>query len=108
MLTVSATAAEAIQLLVEHAEAPESAGLRITAGAPTDQGTPLSLELVDGPLPDDQVVADGDATVFLESQVAPYLDDAILEAHVDDGEIAFALRDSDASQSASQNGADPH
>ena len=108
MLTVSASAAEAIQLLVEHSDAPESAGIRITAGAPTDQGTPLALELVDGPQPDDEVVDDGAAAVFLEPQVAPYLAESVLEAHVDDGEVAFALRDNDAPERPSRNGSQPH
>jgi Fe-S cluster assembly iron-binding protein IscA len=108
VLTVSASAAEAIQLLVEHSDAPESAGIRITAGAPTDQGTPLALELVDGPQPDDEVVDDGEAAVFLEPQVAPYLAESVLEARVDDGEVAFALRDNDRSDSPSHNGSQPH
>jgi Fe-S cluster assembly iron-binding protein IscA len=112
VLTVSQSAAEAILLLVEHSDAPESAGIRITAGAPTDHGTPLALELVDGPHPDDEVVADGEASVFLEPQVAPYLADSVLEAHVDDGEVAFALRDNDRdndpSERPSHNGAGPH
>jgi len=108
VLTVSPSAAEAIQLLVEHSDAPESAGIRITAGAPTDQGTPLALELVDGPQPDDEVVNDGEAAVFLEPQVAPYLADAVLEAQVDGGEVAFALRDNDVSERPSPNGAQPH
>jgi Fe-S cluster assembly iron-binding protein IscA len=108
VLTVSATAVEAIQLLVEHSEAPESAGIRITAGEPTDEGTPLALELVDGPQPDDEVVAGGDASVFLEPQVAPYLADAVLEAHVDGDEVAFALRDNDPSERPSRNGSQAH
>ena len=78
------------------------------AGAPTDEGTPRALELVDGPHPDDEVVADGAAAVFLEPQVAPYLAEAVLEAHVDDGEVAFALRDNDPSERPSQNGSQPH
>jgi Fe-S cluster assembly iron-binding protein IscA len=109
MLTVSASASEAIQLLVEHSDAPESAGIRITAGEPTDEGTPLALELVDGPQPDDEVVAGGgEAAVFLEPQVAPYLADAVLEAQVDDGEVAFALRNNDPSERPSRNGTQPH
>lgn len=108
MLTLSPTASEAITLLVEHSDVSDSAGLRIAAGEPTEEGTPLSLSLVDEPEPDDQVVADGEATVFLEPQVVPFLDDAVLDAQVNDGEIAFALRDNEASRQASENGTDPH
>lgn len=107
MLTVSPTAAEAITLLVENSDVPDSGGLRITAGEPTDQGTPLALEIVEAPQPDDEVIAATDATVFLEPHVAPYLADAVLDAQVEDGAIAFALHDSDPTQPASQNGAGP-
>jgi len=108
VLTLSPTASEAIALLVEHSDVSDCAGLRIAAGEPTEQGTPLALSLVDEPEPDDEVVADGDATVFLEPRVVPYLDDAVLEAQVNDGEIAFALRDNEVSKRASENGTNPH
>lgn len=107
MLTLSPTAAEAIALLVENSDVPPSAGIRIAAGEPTGQGTPLSLSLVEAPQPDDEVIAEGEASVFLEPQVAPYLEEAVLDAQVSDGEVAFALRDNDASQQASENGAGP-
>ena len=52
MLTLTPTASDAIRRLVETAGAPDSAGIRIAAGEPTDQGTPLNLSLVEGPEPD--------------------------------------------------------
>ncbi len=107
MLTVSPTAAEAITKLVESASAPDTAGIRIAAGQPTEQGTPLSLSLVDGPQPDDEVVQERDAAVFLEPQVAPYLADAMLDAQVSDGEVAFALRDDAGAPPPSPNGTQP-
>ncbi len=108
MLTVSPTAAEAISLLVEHSDVAQSGGLRIAAGEPTDQGTPLALAIVEAPQADDEVNAGTDATVYVEPQVAPYLAEAVLDAQVKDGEIAFALHDSDPTQPASENGAGPH
>lgn len=107
MLTVSPTASEAIALLVENSDVPESGGIRIAAGEPTAQGTPLSLSLVEAPQPDDEVITGGDASVFLEPEVAPYLEQTVLDAQVNEGEIAFALVDSDASQGMSDNGAGP-
>lgn len=107
MLTVSPTAAEAIQLLVESSDLPESGGIRIAAGEPTEQGTPLSLALVEAPQPEDEVVGGEDGAVFLEPQVAEYLDTAVLDAQVQEGEIAFALHEADASQPSSQDGAQP-
>lgn len=107
MLTVSPTAAEAITLLVENSEVPDSAGIRIAAGEPTEQGTPLSLSLVAEPQPEDEVIAEGEASVFLEPQAAQYLDEAVLDAEVHDGEVAFALRDSETSRQAPENGTNP-
>ncbi|MDP2710557.1 MAG: hypothetical protein Q8O56_05005 [Solirubrobacteraceae bacterium] len=105
MLTVSATASEAIRLLVESSDAPESAGVRIAAGEPTEAGTPLSLALVEAPEPGDEVIAD---EVFLEPQVAPYLEATVLDAQVHEGEVAFALHDlDDADEQTSRNGSTP-
>lgn len=107
MLTISPTATEAIRLLVENAEAPESAGIRIAAGEPTDQGMPLELALVDSPEPGDEVVAADEATVFLEPQVVPYLADTTLDAQVSDGQVAFALHDNGQAGPPSRNGDSP-
>jgi Fe-S cluster assembly iron-binding protein IscA len=107
VLTVTPTAAEAIRQLVDSSEAPESAGMRIAAGAPTDEGTPLQLAIVDGPEPGDEVVAGGEASVFLEPQVAEYLDDTVLDARVRDDKVEFALRDSRGPQPPSENGSQP-
>ena len=107
MLTISPTANEAIRLLVENADAPESAGIRIAAGEPTDRGTPLELALVDSPEPGDEVVATEEATVFLEPQVVPYLADTVLDAQVSEGQVAFELHDNDPSGPPSRNGSSP-
>jgi Fe-S cluster assembly iron-binding protein IscA len=96
VLTLTPTASEAIKQLVDSADVPDSAGVRIVAGEPTDQGTPLQLALVEGPEPGDEVIADGDASVFLEPQVAGYLDDTVLDASVSEGQVEFALRDQSA------------
>lgn len=105
MLTVTATATDAIRQLVDSSEIEaDTAGIRIAAGEATEQGTTLSLALADGPEPGDEVV-DGDASVFLEPAVADYLEDVVLDAQVNDGEVAFALRDPD--QKPSRNGSEP-
>lgn len=93
MLTITSTASDAIRQLVEGAGACDTAGVRITAGEPTDEGTPLRVELVDGPEPGDEVVTGNEASVFVEEQVSPYLDETVLDARVHDGEVEFALRD---------------
>ena len=104
MLTVSPTAAEAIQMLVESSDLPESGGDPDAAGEPTEQGTPLSLSLVEAPQPEDEVVRGDDGAVFLEPAVAEYLETAVLDAQVQEGEIAFAIHESDVSKPSSQDG----
>lgn len=94
MLTVSPTAADAIRQLTESGDAPDSAGIRIAAGGPTEDGSTLSLALVNAPEPDDEVVSpDGATQVYLEPQVVPFLEGAVLEAQTSDAGVAFSLRE---------------
>ncbi len=107
MLTISPTASEAIAMLAQGTAAPDAAGVRIAAGEPTAEGTPLALSLVEGPQPQDEIIVGEQGTVFVEPQVAPYLEDSVLDAQVNDGEVAFALRDGAPQAQASQDGAGP-
>ena len=94
MLTLTPVAAEAVRKLVEAAPVDdEGGGVRITAGETTPEGTPLQLTLVDGPEPADESVDEHGAHVFLESAVAPFLEDKILDAQLKDEGVAFAVRE---------------
>ena len=93
MLTMTPMASEAIRQLVHAAELPESAGIRIAQGAVTEQGTALELALVDTPADADQVVEEQGASIFVEPEVAPLLDDKILDAQVAQGQVSFELRE---------------
>jgi iron-sulfur cluster assembly protein len=109
MLTITPTASALIRQLVDTSDVPESAGVRIAAGEPTDLGTPLELALVDGPEPGDEVVGGEDASVFLEPEIAGDLDHTVLDAEmIDDGRIQFALRDDSGPAPPSRNGSTPH
>jgi Fe-S cluster assembly iron-binding protein IscA len=107
VLTITPSAADAIRQLVEHSDVPESGGVRIAAGEPTEQGTPLQLALVEGPEPGDEVIGADAAAVFLEPLVAEVLEDTILDAHISDGEVEFALRDNAPLPPISTNGKGP-
>jgi Fe-S cluster assembly iron-binding protein IscA len=107
MLTISEGASEAIRRLVESADLPDSAGLRIAAGDTTEQGTPLELALVESPGADDEVVADSGAAVFLEPEIAPALEDVILDAQISDDEVAFVIREQALQPPPATNGASP-
>jgi iron-sulfur cluster assembly protein len=94
VLTITPTASELIRQLVDASDVPDSAGVRIAAGEPTAHGTTLELALVVGPEPGDEVVNGGEASVFLEPEIAEDLDHTVLDAEVvGDGRIQFALRD---------------
>lgn len=87
MLTLTENASTIISDIAE--QIPEATGLRIStaSGAETFEVAPAPQ-----PEPGDQVVEDGDATVFLDRDAALQLDDKVLDAAVDQtGNVQFAL-----------------
>jgi iron-sulfur cluster assembly protein len=96
MLTITANAAEAVrQISAGSGLAPEP-GLRIAAGEPGPQGTPLELSVTGGAESTDQTVETGGARVYLEELVAPALDDKVLDAQIEDDQVRFALHEAPA------------
>lgn len=93
MLTLTPTAAEAVRQLSGASGLEPDPGLRISPGDPTPQGTPLQLELTAGPLEDDQTVEDDGAFVYMQSEIAEFLDDKLLDATVDSGGVRFTISD---------------
>jgi iron-sulfur cluster assembly protein len=95
LLAITETAATAIKSLTASQEQPDEAGVRIAARETADVDTPESLKLsvVDGPAEEDQVVEEHGAHVFLEAQVASYLDDKLLDASIDGQQVRFAVSD---------------
>ncbi|MEO8107820.1 MAG: Fe-S cluster assembly protein HesB [Actinomycetes bacterium] len=86
MLTLTDNAQAAVRTLTQDPETPENAGLRITPG---NEG--LELMLVAEPVPGDALIDDGGARVFVEPQTAKLLDEATLDAQVEDGAVNFFL-----------------
>lgn len=93
MLAISPKASEAITAALERVAVPESAGLRLTAGPQTSDGTAVNIAFVTAPEPDDHVIeTDAAADVFVAPAAAELLDDQVLDADVaSDGAIRFAL-----------------
>jgi iron-sulfur cluster assembly protein len=90
MLQLSANATTAIRGLMDRPERPDISGLRI-AGDQEGSGQ-LSVSTAGMPEEGDQVVENRGARVFLEPDVAPLLDDKVLDATVDEqGRVAFSL-----------------
>ena len=97
MLTITDTAAEAVRQLSAGSGLEPEPGLRIAPGEPTSTGTPLELSLAPGPETNDQTVVEGGATVYVEEEVAGFLDDKVLDASMEDGRVRFRLGDAPAS-----------
>jgi iron-sulfur cluster assembly protein len=89
MLTLTQTAAEAVEELVAQVPLAEDGGVRIR-----DTGGPAGFELSVVPLPEpqDTVVVEHGARVFLDESAAAALDDRVLDAEFsNDGALRFAL-----------------
>lgn len=97
MLTMTENAAEAVRQLSSGSGLEPEPGLRIAPGEPSATGTPLELSLAPGPESNDQTVEEGGATVYVEQELAAFLDDKVLDASVEDGRVRFRLGDAPAS-----------
>lgn len=87
MLTLSPSAVQAVDTLLHMPEIPDDAGLRIRS----DGESQLSIELATEPAPGDQVIEEGGARVFVDSEAAPMLDQAELQARREGDQLAFGL-----------------
>ena len=96
MLTLTPTAAEAVRRLVDSAPTETAEGLRIAPGQATAAGTSLEITIVDGPELDDQEVLEAGAHVFLEPEVAEFMEDKVLDAELEETGVRFSIRDQDA------------
>jgi iron-sulfur cluster assembly protein len=93
VLTLTPTAAEAVRRLVDNAPTEAAEGLRIAPGQATAEGTSLQISIVDGPEIDDQEVLESGAHVFLEPEVAEFMEDKVLDAEVEETGVRFSIRD---------------
>jgi iron-sulfur cluster assembly protein len=87
MLTLSSSAVDAVDTILQSPEIPDDAGLRIdTAGE-----SQFTIEIAPEPAPGDQVIEEGGARVFVDSEAAPMLDHAELDARREGDQVAFGL-----------------
>ena len=93
MLTLTPTAAEAVRRLVDSAPTETAEGLRIAPGHATAEGTSLEITIVDGPELEDQEVLEAGAHVFLEPEVAEFMEDKVLDAELEETGVRFSIRD---------------
>ena len=89
MLTLTDRAAATIRSLTSQPGIPEETGLRMTVQE-SDPGT-LTLSL-EAPQPDDAVIEDAGARVFIQQDAASIVEDRELDAQLDDeGRASFML-----------------
>ncbi len=89
MLTLTDRAAETIRLLTSQPGVPADTGLRMSL-QDNEAGT-LALSLA-GPQPDDAVIEEAGARVFVQRDAAPMVADRELDAELDEqGRASFRL-----------------
>ena len=90
MLTLTNNASTAVKDLAERATGSDSAGLRISTISENPQDYEVKVSVT--PEPDDVIVQNDGAQVFLESRAAEALADRVLDATVEqDGAVRFQL-----------------
>jgi Fe-S cluster assembly iron-binding protein IscA len=93
MLALTDNAAEAVKDIVSTADEPiETGGLRMVAEQ-AEAGANLRLSVVALPAEDDEVVEEHGARVFLEPAAAALLDEKVLDARVEQNQVAFMIAD---------------
>ena len=93
LLALTDSAVEAVKSIVSSSEeASEMGGLRMVAER---AGTQANFQLSVVPLPaeDDEVIDEQGARVFLEPEAASLLDEKILDASVEQDQVAFTIAD---------------
>lgn len=93
MLTITEDAVEALDTIVESAPVSDDAGVRISRQMDDNGQAGLGISLVEQPEPTDQVLEiEGDhVPVFVEADAAPALEDKVLDARVQDGQVGFVV-----------------
>jgi Fe-S cluster assembly iron-binding protein IscA len=93
MLTLTPNAAAVVTSLLDNADLPESASVRIQPEGDAADETSIGIAIVDRPGSDDeQVPAGPDSAVFVASDIAELLDGQVLDAEIEEGNVAFTLR----------------
>jgi iron-sulfur cluster assembly protein len=93
LLALTGSAAEAVKdILSSSDEVPETGGLRIVAERAETQAN-FELSVVPLPAEDDEVIDEEGARIFLEPEAASLLDDKVLDARVEQNQVAFTIAD---------------
>lgn len=94
MLTITTGAAQAIHAIVESSPIPQG-GVKISAKPVSDSESRLELSIVEGPTESDNVIEEEGTKVFVEDAVSDYLNDKVLDAQVEEGQVHFTIQEQD-------------
>ena len=92
LLALTDSAVEAVKDIVSSSEVPETGGLRMVAERAGTRAS-FQLSIVRVPAEDDEVIDEQGARVFLEPDAASLLDDKVLDADVEQNQVAFTIAD---------------
>ncbi|HET7647531.1 MAG TPA: hypothetical protein VFK17_03110 [Gaiellaceae bacterium] len=91
MLALTDRAVQAVKDIVSAADVtPETGGLRMAAEHVGAQAN-LELSVVSLPAEDDDVIEEHGARLFLDRSASQLLDDKVLDAAVEEHQVAFTL-----------------
>jgi iron-sulfur cluster assembly protein len=87
-----------VEDILSRSGVPDGSGVRIVQAEPNPAGElaadKLGLVLAAGPDPTDQVIEEAGARIFVETgAVAEFVDDKELDAHQDEDQVRFMIRD---------------
>ncbi len=93
MLALTDSAVQAVKDMVSSVEeVPASGGLRVIADRDGNQAT-FRLDVVALPAESDEVIEEQGARVFLDQEASSLLDDKVLDASLEQNQVAFMLAD---------------
>lgn len=92
MLTLTPAATAAVTTLLENPGLPENAGLRLHQATDPTGRPAIGIDIVEAPEPDDEHVPTGDSELFVAPEVSEALSDLVLDAEIDQQNVAFTLR----------------
>ena len=94
LLALTDSAVQAVKDIVSSSdEVAETGGLRMVAQRAGTQAANFQLSVVRLPSEDDEVIEEEGVRVFLEPEAASLLDDKVLDADVEQNQVAFTIAD---------------
>lgn len=93
MLTVTPAASAAVAAVLDSPQVPDGAGLRLQQGLDASGNTSIGIAIVEeAEAADEHVEVDAGRELFVAAEVADALDGQVLDAEIQDENVAFTIR----------------